>query len=123
MRRTSSTLLANPGGTARYAKRICSAAASLLALGACGTNARLEEARREKAKVQISTVKMAAELAYMKTGKWPASLADVEISRKDDPWGHAFHYSIAGSSSEPVIFSAGPDGQPGNGDDVREVHP
>ena len=108
MRRTSSILLAS---------------ASVLALAACGTNTRLEEARVEKARVQISTVKMAAELAYMKTGKWPASLADVEISRKDDPWGHPFHYSIAGSNSEPVIFSAGPDGQPGNGDDVREVNP
>ena len=107
MRRTSFTLLAN-------ASLVC-------AIGACGTNTRLEEARIEKAKVQISTVKMAAELAYMKTGKWPASLAQVEISRKKDPWGHDFHYSIAGSSSEPVIFSAGPDGQPGNGDDVREV--
>lgn len=89
----------------------------LVSLAGCGRNA-LEQARVERAKVAISTVEMAAELVYLKTGKYPATLAEVPVQRREDPWGHAFVYAVKGTSLE--IFSVGPDGVAGNGDDVRE---
>lgn len=112
MRRTSFTSLARPV-----------LASGALALAACSTSARLEEARAEKAKVQISTVKMAAELAYMKTGQYPATLAELDVTRRDDPWGRPFVYAITGSgaAAEVHVSSLGPDGVGATSDDVVET--
>lgn len=105
MRRTSFTSLG-------------SAALVALAFPAC-VSSRLEDARVEKAKVQIATVKMAAELAYMKTGSYPATLEAVDVTRREDPWGHPFVYAVLGST-EVMVTSAGPDGLPSTADDIAE---
>jgi general secretion pathway protein G len=46
---------------------------------------------------------------YLKDGRMPK-----------DPWGHEFIYEPRAGGDKPVIFSPGPDGQPGTPDDVYE---
>ena len=113
MRRTSST------------SRASAIAACSLALGACGTSTRLEDARAETARVQLHTMEMAAELAYMKTGAYPESLEKLDVKRHDDPWGRPFVYALTGSGAEASIdlSSMGPDGAPNTADDVRVKAP
>ena len=109
MRRTSST----SGASALV---MCS-----VALSACGTSTRLEEARAETARVQLHTLEMSAELAYMKTGKYPDTLAQVDVKRREDPWGHPFVYAISGTGAAAMlkVSSMGKDGVSGTPDDVR----
>lgn len=92
-----------------------------VALSACGTSARLEDARAETARVQLHTLEMAAELAYAKQGTYPDSLAKLDVKRRDDPWGRLFEYAVSGSGAAAVVHvsSRGPDGVAGNADDVR----
>ena len=91
--------------------------ASAFALAGC-VSGELEKSRVERAKVAISTLEMAAELEYLKNGKYPAKLAEIPVQHREDPWGHPFVYAVKGSSLE--IYSVGPDGVGGNDDDVRE---
>lgn len=110
MRQTSSTSVASAIACA------CAAVFS-----ACGTQTRLEEARAETARVQLHTMEMAAELAYMKSGKYPDSLAQMDVKRHDDPWGRPFVYLVSGSGAAATVdlSSMGPDGVAGNADDIR----
>lgn len=109
MRRTSST-------SGAKALVVCG-----VALSACGTSTRLEDARAETARVQLHTVEMAAELAYMKTGKYPDTLAQLDVKRRDDPWGRPFVYAIKGTGAAATlrVSSMGKDGVSGTPDDVR----
>ena len=103
MRRTSFTLLASAGAL----------------VSACGTSARLEASRREQAMVTLSTIEMAAELGFVQTGRYPASLEQLDLKHKNDPWGRPFAYAVMASNAGVMVFSLGPDGIGGNADDVR----
>ena len=39
---------------------------------------------------------------------------------RDDPWGNSYHYDVPGQRSGGAydVYSAGPDGKPGNEDDI-----
>ncbi len=109
MKRTSST------------SRASALVACGVALSACGTSAKLEDARAETARVQLHTLEMAAELAYMKTGAYPDTLAKLDVKRREDPWGRPFVYAVTGTGAAATVefSSLGPDGVDGTPDDVR----
>src|SRR5688500_13687208 len=93
--------------------------AGTVALSAC--NSRFEEAKKKHAEVALQTIRMSAELTYMKTGRYPTSLSDVDVQRREDPWGRPFNYAVKSSGQRLEISSSGPDGIAGNTDDIWAV--
>jgi len=85
---------------------------------------RSEQARIGRAKTDIATYGTQVDLyALDHNDKYPENLsALVSAKRKyvqqvvKDPWGNDYVYKNSGASYE--ISSAGPDGSPGNADDV-----
>jgi len=85
---------------------------------------RAEEARIRAAKGDIASFITAIDLyALDHNDQYPGDLNDlVSSSRKyirelkPDPWGNNYNYKKEGSSYD--VFSSGPDGSPGNADDV-----
>jgi general secretion pathway protein G len=80
---------------------------------------RLEEAKRDRAYLDISAVKQGLDTYYAKKGKYPDTgvglkgLVDAQIMEKVpmDPWDHEYLYVL--ESGKPVITSYGKDGTPG----------
>jgi general secretion pathway protein G len=85
---------------------------------------RSEQARIGRAKTDIATYGTQVDLyALDHNDKYPDSLNDLVSGKKKyvqqvmkDPWNNDYIYKNNGSSYE--ISSAGPDGSPGNADDV-----
>ena len=85
---------------------------------------RAEEARVKAAKGDIATYITVIDLyALDHNDKYPGSLQDLVGGKrkyvhelKPDPWGNDYVYKPQGGNY--TIFSAGPDGSPGTGDDV-----
>ncbi len=80
---------------------------------------RLEEAKRDRVRLDISAVKQGLDTYYAKKGKYPdtgmglKALVDTQIMEKVpmDPWDHEYLYVLEGG--KPVITSYGKDGTPG----------
>lgn len=80
---------------------------------------RLEEAKRDRVKLDISAIKQGLDTFYAKKGKYPdtgaglKALVDAQIMEKVpmDPWDHEYLYVL--ESNKPVITSYGKDGTPG----------
>lgn len=80
---------------------------------------RLEEARHDRAVLDIKNIEGALKLYYAKKGNYPdtatglKSLVDMQIleSMPKDPWGHDYVYMY--EAGKPVIISYGRDGAPG----------
>ncbi len=80
---------------------------------------RLEEARHDRAVLDIKSIEGALKLYYAKKGNYPdtatglRSLVDMQIleSMPKDPWGHDYMYMY--EAGKPVIISYGRDGAPG----------
>ena len=76
--------------------------------------------------VTISELKVALSEFKSRTGRFPTSKQGLAALRPylakripDDPWGHPYIYRNPGThSTDPEILSCGPDGLPGNGDDI-----
>jgi len=85
---------------------------------------RSEQARVGRAKTDIATYGTQVDLyALDHNDKYPGNLAELVSAKKKyvqqvvkDPWGNDYVYKNSGASYE--ISSAGPDGAPGNADDV-----
>jgi len=88
---------------------------------------RSEQARVGRAKHDIAAYSTQIDLyALDHNDRYPDSLSDLVGGKKkyvqqvvNDPWGNEYVYKKNGASYE--IFSAGPDGQAGNGDDVTST--
>ena len=53
-------------------------------------------------------------------GKWHGAYLKDESTVPLDPWGNAYVYKIPGGDGRDyVIYSDGPDGQPGTSDDIQ----
>jgi general secretion pathway protein G len=80
---------------------------------------RLEEAKRDRVRLDIAAVKQGLDTFYAKKGKYPDTgvglkgLVDTQIMEKVpmDPWDHEYLYVL--ESGKPVITSYGKDGTPG----------
>ncbi len=80
---------------------------------------RLEEARRDRAALDIKSIEGALKLYYAKKGNYPdtatglKSLVDMQIleTMPKDPWGRDYMYMY--EAGKPVIISYGRDGAPG----------
>lgn len=98
---------------------------------------RTEDAKIAKATADISTIDSTLDNYKLDTGSYPSSdqglqalMSNVENSPKwngpylkngipNDPWGHPYIYRYPGEhGTDYDLFSAGPDGQPGTGDDI-----
>ena len=80
---------------------------------------RLEEARHDRAMLDIQNIRAALKLYYAKKGQYPdtgsglKALIDGQYLEKiQDPWGNDYVYTSEGRG-EPTIASYGRDGQPG----------
>ena len=92
---------------------------------------RAEEARIRAAKGDIMSLGSAIEMFSLdNNGKYPKSLNELIGGKRDyirdiksDPWGNAYIYECPGSihKNSYDVFSAGPDGIKGNGDDVSTM--
>lgn len=80
---------------------------------------RLNEAKQNTARLDISNIQAALKLYYAKKGNYPDTatglkgLVDQQMLEKmpQDPWGHDYTYLNEGG--KPVIISYGADGAPG----------
>ena len=80
---------------------------------------RLEEARHDRAALDIKNIEGALKLYYAKKGNYPDTatglkgLVDLQILEKmpQDPWNHDYVYVL--ERGRPVITSYGRDGAPG----------
>jgi general secretion pathway protein G len=80
---------------------------------------RLEEARRDRAALDIKNIEGALKLYYAKKGNYPDTatglkgLVDLQILDKmpQDPWNHDYVYVL--ERGKPILISYGRDGAPG----------
>lgn len=80
---------------------------------------RLQEARIDRAKLDIGNIQNGLKLYYARKGKFPDTstglkgLMDLQVfdSMPKDPWDNEYIYAYEGG--KPVITSYGADGQPG----------
>lgn len=83
---------------------------------------RLEEAKVDRAKMDIANIGNALKTYYAKKGSYPdtaaglKALVDAQILEKMpiDPWDHEYVYLNEGG--KPVVMSYGKDGAPGGSD-------
>lgn len=83
---------------------------------------RLEEARVDRAKMDIGNILNGLKVYYAKKGNYPdtgaglKALVDTQILEKQpvDPWDHEYIYVLEGG--KPNIMSYGKDGAPGGAD-------
>lgn len=88
---------------------------------------RLEEARRERASLDIKNIEGALKLYYAKKGNYPdtstglKALVDTRTldTLPQDPWNHEYLYMNEGG--KPVITSYGADGQAGGEDQNADI--
>jgi len=80
---------------------------------------RIEEARRDRASLDIKNIEGALKLYYARKGNYPdtaaglKSLVDMQLLEEmpKDPWGNDYVYTREGG--KPIITSYGRDGAPG----------
>jgi general secretion pathway protein G len=80
---------------------------------------RLEEARHDRAVLDIKSIENGLKLYYAKKGTYPdtasgfKALVDAQIleTMPKDPWGHDYVYMY--EAGKPIIISYGRDGVPG----------
>ena len=96
---------------------------TILALNAAAVSVavipRLEEAKRDRAKLDIGTIMGALKLYYAKKGNYPdtglglKALVDTQNLEKmpTDPWDHEYVYLNEGG--KPVVMTYAKDGAPG----------
>ncbi|HZH04205.1 MAG TPA: type II secretion system protein GspG, partial [Myxococcaceae bacterium] len=80
---------------------------------------RLQEARIERARLDIGNIENGLKLYYARKGRYPDTATGLKAlmetqtfdSMPKDPWGNDFVYMNEGG--KPVITSYGADGQPG----------
>ncbi|WP_338519339.1 type II secretion system major pseudopilin GspG [Alteromonas gracilis] len=98
-----------------------------------------EEAKRQKAAVDIQTLKGALQMYKLRNNRYPSTEQGLEalvsaptiepIPRNypeggyidrlpEDPWGNPYALISPGELSAIDIFSNGPDGEPGTDDDI-----
>jgi general secretion pathway protein G len=88
---------------------------------------RLEEAKVDRAKLDISNILMALKTYYAKKGNYPdtgaglKALVDSQILEKQpvDPWDHEYVYML--ESGKPVVISYGKDGSPGGSESDADI--
>lgn len=98
---------------------------------------RTEQARLSAAKADISTLKVSLAAFETDTGRFPTSEEGLQAlvdkpgdiqgwthayieKVPTDPWGHPYIYRNPGSGNKDFdLFSTGPDGHEGGGDDVE----
>lgn len=98
---------------------------------------RTEQARQSAAKADISNLKVALSTFETDNGRFPTTEeglralvekpADLSNWKHQyiekvptDPWGHDYIYRIPGTSNKEFdLFSMGPDGHEGGGDDIE----
>ena len=91
----------------------------------------LREAKVKQAKIDIQTIKNAADLYYNKNSHYPSSDEGIQalVSEKMldktpvDPWRHPYIYRFPGvkNSDGPDIGTYGADGQPGGTGDNQDL--
>ncbi len=87
----------------------------------------LEQAKRDRAKIDIANLQQALKTYYVKKGNYPdtgaglKALVDSQILDKApmDPWDKEYVYML--ESGKPVITSYGKDGAPGGTDADADV--
>jgi general secretion pathway protein G len=87
----------------------------------------LEQAKRDRAKIDIGNIQQALKTYYVKKGSYPdtgtglKALVDTQILEKApmDPWDKEYVYMLEGG--KPVIISYGKDGAPGGTDADADV--
>jgi general secretion pathway protein G len=84
----------------------------------------LDDARKDRAKLDVKTIADTCETYYVKHGEYPPSLAVLVQPQPDgsrpyleaahllDPWGHEYQYSAQGqhnaATGRPDVWSLGP---------------
>ena len=71
---------------------------------------RLEEAKRDRVRLDMSAIKQGLDTYYAKKGKYPVDTQIMETVPMD-PWEHEYLYLL--ETGKPVITSYGKDGTPG----------
>ena len=90
----------------------------------------VKESRIETTRLLISNVELALQTYNMKHGKYPDSLEVLTQAPDEDsdplldgepvdPWGNELKYEKPSGKKRPIIISAGPDGEFGNDDDIK----
>lgn len=86
----------------------------------------LDQAKVDRAKMDIGNINNALKTYYAKKGKYPETgslkpLVDAQILEKMpvDPWDHEYVYLNEGG--KPVIMSYGKDGAPGGSDTDADI--
>jgi len=87
----------------------------------------LEQARVDRAKMDIQNIQNALKVYYAKKGNYPdtgnglKALVDAQILEKPpvDPWDHEFVYVL--ENGKPVIISYGKDGAPGGTENDADI--
>ena len=77
-------------------------------------------ARETQTENDCKMLQNAVSIYMMQNGACPESFADLSISggsRRVDPWGQDF-VIICNLDDEPQVYSLGPDGEQGTGDDI-----
>ncbi len=88
---------------------------------------RLEEAKVDRAKLDIGNIQSALKVYYAKKGNYPdtgaglKALVDAQILEKPpvDPWDHEYVYVL--ESGKPTIISYGKDGAPGGTESDADI--
>ena len=88
----------------------------------------LEQAKVDRAKMDIQNIQNALKTYYAKKGNYPdtgvglKALVDAQILEKMpvDPWDHEYVYLNEGG--KPVIISYGKDGAPGGADSDADIN-
>lgn len=106
-------------------KRLLSCTASLFFVVTQGACSNLEKAKVDLAKTDARTLAAASEQFYLTKAKAPVSIGELVNaqfiqSAPKDPWGHDYVLAAPGTKSGKTVdvYSPGPDGIPGSGDDV-----
>lgn len=99
-----------------------------LILGGVGVMAfnRFNDARLDTAQNEVVTIQGAIEQYRVSKRKCPKSMQDLKAAGfvnkvGKDPWDNEYEFKCPGDKNQNSVdvFSAGPDGQPGNEDDIN----
>ncbi len=85
------------------------------------------QAKIKAAKAEISTIKTALDTYEVDNGRYPTTeeglglLVPAKLEKMPvDPWGNPYVYRVPGTNGKSYdLFSMGPDGHEGGGDDVE----
>lgn len=88
----------------------------LLSVGAfyAGFQAHPLISKRYAASAQIDRLRFGVEVFQVENGRYPAGLE--QVGPTTDPWGNPYVYKVTASGF--TLVSSGPDGVPGDGDDI-----